>query len=111
MRFVWGLVVSGCLGFGADDAFGKDKKKTKKDKDEGILMTGITAFDSVFVRVGEIDKRLAASEAHLRTGKSDLNTALELKRGTPISTGIAELQERAQGKVSLAMNNQAVPKL
>lgn len=110
MRFVWGFLVIGSLVFGGD-AFAKDKKKKKDKEDEGIQMTGIEAFDSVFKRVGEIDGRLAASEAELRTGKGNLNTALELKRGTPISDGIAELQDRAAGKVSLAVNKQAMPKL
>ena len=112
MRFVWGWVVLGLLLCG-DDALAKDKKgkKKKKKEDEGIELTGIAAFDQVFARVGEIDQRLAASELELRTGKGNLNEALDLKRGTPITNGIAELQNRAGNKLSVAVNKQAVPKL
>lgn len=110
MRFVWGWVVLGLL-VSSLSAEAADKKKKKGKEDEGIILTGLPAFDSVFKRVGEIDRRLSASEGQLRSGKSNLNSALDLKRGTPISDGIAELRSRAEGKVSIAVDKRAMPKL
>jgi hypothetical protein len=101
-------VVGMALAMSASAA--KDSKG-KKDKDEGIQRTGIAAFDSVFSRVGEIDRRLVRSETQLRSAKTNLNQALGLKAGTPLSTGIAELRKRGEGKLQLAVDNQAVPKL
>lgn len=84
----------------------------KKDKDEvkGVQLTGIEAFDSVFSRVAEIDLRLVSAEQLLTQGKKDLNSALDLKRGTPFSEAITELKSRANGKLTLAMKGN-LPKL
>src|SRR5687767_8625177 len=76
------LVVMLVLSVAAADASAKDDKK-KKEKATGIEETGIEAFDKVFNRVGEIDALLADAESQLRSGKRNLNTALELKKGTP----------------------------
>lgn len=100
------VVATLALG-GADDAWAKDKKGKKHT---GIEATGIQSIDRVFDRVGEIDRLLADAESELRTGKRNLNTALELKKGTPISDGLAELQDRAEGKLGLAMDG-SIPKL
>lgn len=78
---------------------------------QGIVPTGITSFDPVFTRVGEIDGQIGKSEAQLRSAKANLNTALGLKQGTPITDGINELKARAGTKLGVAVNNQAVPKL
>lgn len=96
-----GLVLS-------SSAFAKAKKK---GKDEGIIPTGIASFDRVFDRVDAIDGRLSRSEKQVRTSKSNLNTALGLKRNAPVSTALNQLQNKAQGKVKLALDNKAVPKL
>lgn len=106
------LLLASALG--ASDAFAKDKAKGKgkgKGEDVGIQMTGIEAFDSVFKKVGQIDRKLVQSENQLRTGKNNLNAALDLKKGTPLSDGLAELKRRAGNKVELAAGNGAVPKL
>ncbi|MEQ1504650.1 MAG: hypothetical protein ABMB14_20590 [Myxococcota bacterium] len=91
-------------------AFGKEKSKDKYEG-EGILPTGIESFDSVFGRVGEIDKSLTKSDNQLKSAKTNLNTALGLKKGTPVTDGLAELQKRGEGKLSVAVDKQAVPKL
>ena len=106
------LLLASALGAG--DAFAKEKGKGKgkgKDEDAGIQMTGIEAFDSVFKKVGQIDRKLTQSEHQLRTGKNNLNAALDLKRGTPLTDGLAELKRRAGNKVELAAGSGAVPKL
>jgi hypothetical protein len=117
MRGVFQAMLVGALVLviGAGDAVaaggGKHDRDGKKGrKQDGIELTGIQSFDRVFTRVGEIDRLLSNAEAELRTGKRNLNTALELKKGTPLSDGIAELQDRAGGKLGLAMDGR-IPKL
>jgi hypothetical protein len=105
---VFGSLALG-LGLGADDAWAKDKKEKGRPA-QGIEPTGIQSFDRVFDRVDEIDSLLSHADAQLRTGKRNLNSALELKKGTPVADGIAELQRRAEGKLGIAMDG-AVPKL
>jgi hypothetical protein len=105
------LVLSTLTASDARAGKGDDDDKKKKKKDEGIELTGIDAFDSVFSRVSEIDSLLSDVDAQLRTGKHNLNLALDLKKGTPISDGLAELQERAGGKLTAALNEQGIPQL
>ncbi len=106
------LVASLLLGAGLDDAHAKGKGKGKKGKDDdGILLTGIEAFDDVFVRVGEIDQRLTRAERSLKSGQRELNTSLELKRGTPFTDAVAELKKRADNKLELTLTNMNAPKL
>jgi len=85
-------------------------KKKKKGKDDGIQITGIEAFDSVFGDVASIDKRLTNASKVLSSAKKELNTALGLKDGTPLKKAITELKGRADGKVGLAMKGK-VPTL
>lgn len=92
--------------------------KKKDDKpEEGIWEVGIQTFDRVFSDVAAIDRKLTNAQTMLSDAKTQLNTALGIKNNTPIRKGLAELQERAGGKVSLAMTgkiptlkaNEAVP--
>lgn len=92
------------------DAWAGKDKKSKKD-DHGVQETGIEAFDSVFVRVGEIDAHLTSADTELKTGKKNLNDALGLQRGTPFADGLDELQKRAEGKLQLTLTKGAAPKL
>ena len=112
MRGLFQAMVVGTLvmALGSDAWAGKDKDKKKDKKQQGIELTGIQSFDRVFARVGEIDSLLTDAELQLRTGKRNLNTALDLKKGTPIADGLANLQNRAEGKLGIAMDG-AVPKL
>lgn len=87
---------------------GKDKKRKKKD---GVQETGIKSFDRVFKEVGDIDTRLASAESELRLGRQNLNTALGLPKGTPFADALADLQNKAEGKLRLGVSNGAVPKL
>lgn len=106
------FVVSVLLLLSGADAFAKkDKDAGKGKKDTTIVMTGIEAFDEVFVHVQEIDARLNSAESALHTARTSLNSALDLKRGTPLKTAITELKERGQGQLGLAIDNKAVPKL
>jgi len=110
MGLVFGLLLS-------VQAFAKQSKdddggdKNAKKKGDQITMTGIDAFDSVFKQVGDIDHTLAGIEGQLRDGKGNLNTALDLKKGTTLSDGLAELQKRGGSKIKLATDRGAMPKL
>jgi len=85
-------------------------KKKGKGKDDGIQMTGVEAFDDVFRDVRSIDRRLSNASDVLSNAKGELTTALGLKKGTPLKKAIGELNERADGKVGLAMKGK-VPTL
>ncbi|MCA9490146.1 MAG: hypothetical protein KC621_09485 [Myxococcales bacterium] len=107
-----GLIVCVLSLLVAGDAFGASKSKKSKNKaDTGVQETGIEAFDSVFARVGEIDAQLTSTETELRTGKRNLNSALDLQRGTPLTDGITELQKRAEGKLQVTLTKGNVPTL
>lgn len=84
--------------------------KKDKDKEKGIQETGIEAFDAVFSDVAAIDARLTNANKVLSSAKKELQTTLGLKKGTPLSDAIKELNARADGKIGLAMNGK-VPTL
>jgi hypothetical protein len=88
----------------------KDKGKGGGKNDSGIELTGIDSIDEVFKQVRDIDKRLTKVDNQLAAGKTNLNTALGLKKGTPISDGIKELNRVAGNKLQLGMSGN-VPKL
>src|SRR5688572_2378284 len=104
------LFVAMAIAGGADAKEGKNNGNKGKNQTR-VERTGIAAFDDVFERVGEIDRRLDRADGQLRDGKTNLNTALGLKQGTPISDGLAELQRRAGNKLDLSIGNHAIPKL
>jgi uncharacterized membrane protein YgcG len=85
-----------------------DKPRKKKD---GIQVTGIKSFDKVFKEVGAIDNRLASAETELRLGRTNLNAALGLPKGTPFADALADLQNKAGGNLRLGLSNGAIPKL
>ncbi|MEZ4238834.1 MAG: hypothetical protein R3F59_22305 [Myxococcota bacterium] len=94
----------------ASGAQAKDAKKGKKE-DTGIILTGVSSFDKVFTRVDNIDGRLTKSEKQVRTSRTNLNTALGVKRNAPVSTALTQLRNQAEGKVRLAVDDKAMPKL
>lgn len=89
---------------------GNDKKKAGKKKD-GVQETGIKSFDKVFREVGDIDQRLSHAENQLRTGRTNLNAALGLPKGTPFADALTDLQSKAGGKLRLAVGGGGIPKL
>lgn len=95
------LVLVGAVGL--TDAEAARKKGKGKKKNVNVELTGVRAFDDVFVRVREIDRRLNKAEKLLRTGRQDLNTALGLKKKSTFTQGIAELRKRADGKLAVVM--------
>ena len=88
-----------------------DGDKNGKKKGDQITMTGIDAFDSVFKQVGDIDHTLAGIEGQLRDGKNNLNSALDLKKGTTLADGLAELQKRGGSKIKVATDRGSMPRL
>ncbi len=68
-----------------------------------IEMTGVPAFDDVFTQVRDVDERLDSARVALRDGRTTLNSALGLTKGTPFADAYAELLDRAQGKLQLVV--------
>lgn len=83
-----------------------DASAGKKKKDKGppvIEMTGIKTFDNVFTQLKSIDDTLTAADSSMKTAKQELNVALALKKGTPLKAGLADLKQKADGKVKVVM--------
>jgi hypothetical protein len=76
--------------------------KTERPLPE-IEKTGITAFDSVFLKVRDIHQTLATEEARLKKASDDILVALALAEGTPIEDAVADLKQQAKGAVKLEM--------
>lgn len=88
---------------------GKNGKKGKKGRGE-ITMTGFKSFDKVFKEVADIDARVSVAETALKTAKRDLNTALDLKRGTPLKDALADLKVKGADNLQVVMKGK-VPQL
>ena len=89
----------------------KKKNNKKKKAESGIMKTDIRAFDKVFTRVGNVDDDLSGTEKSMRVARRNLNGALELRKGTPLTDGISELHKRGQGKLKVVMEKGNIPKL
>ncbi len=75
-----------------------------------IEMTGVESFDAVFREVRDVDEKLDAARVSLRSGRDGLNSALGLRKGTPFTDAVGELQQRADGKLQVVLDGGS-PKL
>ncbi len=103
------LLVLGAPG----DALAKKKgKKGKKGKNDlpDVELVGLDSLDDVFKQLRKLDKKVSSAEKEVNKSQRNLNTALGIKNDTPVKKGLAQLQKRAEGKVSIATNGN-VPKL
>lgn len=89
---------------------GGGKKGKGKKKDGGVQKTGIASIDQVMTRLEAVDDTLSSVETSLRSGKNNLNTALQLEKGTPLKDAIADLQRQAGNKLALVQKGK-VPQL
>jgi hypothetical protein len=119
-RFVWALVLGLAVGVATPDvAFGgkkgDDKGASKGDdaaasKWKNVETVGLKSIDDVFAPVKQMHGTLSSAEGSMASANTNLATALSLPQGTPFADALAELQKRADGKVTVAMQG-TVPKL
>jgi archaellum component FlaC len=93
------------LGLGLALGGSAHAKKDKGSDTEYVKIekTGIKEIDSVFNQVKDIQNTLEAVEKSINTTTSSLNTTLGLAKDTPFSTAIADLKDKAEGKVNVVM--------
>lgn len=91
-------------------AKGKKGRGGREGRDEDIALTGFKSIDKVFREVSDIDERIDVAEDAMSTAKRQLNTALELKRGTPLKDAITDLKQKGGDNLQLLMVGN-VPKL
>lgn len=119
-RFVWALVLGLAVGVTTPDAAfagkkGDDKGASKGDdaaasKWKNVETVGLKSIDDVFAPVKQMHGTLSSAEGSMASANTNLATALSLPQGTPLADALAELQKRADGKVTVALQG-TVPKL
>lgn len=76
-----------------------------------VSMTGIADVDAIFQKAIDPLNNLKAANNALANLNTNLVTALGLPAGTPIADAIADLKTKAEGKITLAMNEKGMPAL
>jgi len=113
MRFLQ-LIAVAFVGLSVAFAPAAHAKKDKDDKGDTdyvkIEMTGIKAFDDVFKEVKAIQKNLSAVESSIDNTTGSLVSTLGLAKDTPLTTALADLKSKADGKLEVAMSG-TTPKL
>lgn len=85
--------------------------KEKSDNDWAeIEHVGIPSMDQVFARVKEMQSSITTVESSLQRADREVGTALGLPEGTPLADAIADLEQRAQGKLDVVVEG-GTPKL
>ena len=110
LRLVGSLLMGGALVATAavePPAFAKKDKEVEYVK---IKKTGIKEFDDIFMQVKDIQDVLQDVEKAINSSSKDLATALGLSADTPFSTAVADLKEKAQGKITVVQSG-TVPTL
>ncbi|MBA2322052.1 MAG: hypothetical protein H0V89_12960 [Deltaproteobacteria bacterium] len=92
---MWGLVLGATL-------LAVSAEAGAKKNEDAIETTGIAMFDTVFAKVGPIDRTLSGVEGSLRTARTNLTSALDLQKGTPLKDALAELEREAGNQITLA---------
>lgn len=75
-----------------------------------ILDCGIKEFDTVFKDAAKIQTTMDGIYKTLTDGRANVNTSLGVATDSPLSTALADLQTKAAGKLTVAMDG-TVPKL
>ncbi len=68
-----------------------------------IEATGITAFDSIFMKVKAIHDTLDSAEGRITGAQDEIAAALGLPAGTPLRMSMWELKQKAGGPVGVDM--------
>ncbi len=75
-----------------------------------IKRSTISEFDSVFDEAGGIQNKLKEAWTTLKTAEKELKTVLGVAEDQPIKTALQDLQQKAAGKVKVALDGRK-PKL
>jgi uncharacterized protein YoxC len=95
----------------APDAWAGKGDKEQKAKDWAeIEKVGIPSIDAVFTKVAEMQRSISTVELSLTSANTNLTTALGLPQGTPFADALADLQQKADGKLKVVTEG-GTPKL
>lgn len=86
------------------------KKAAEYAAEPKILDCGIAEFDTVFKEAATIQTTVDSIYTQLTTARTNANTALGAATDAPFSTALADLQTKAGGKLSVAMEG-TMPKI
>lgn len=113
VRFLLALPLLALLG-GLPEADAAPKTKgaaaAKEEKLPKIEPTGISEFDSVFMKAKTIHETLDANDTKLKEGRKQLAIALGVAEDAPLKTAFDDLKVKANGKIKLAMKGK-MPRL
>jgi hypothetical protein len=70
-----------------------------------IQVTGITAFDSVFSKVGAIHATLDGAQGRIESARDKLAAVAGQPAGTPVANSMWELKQKAGGKLQVQVQN------
>ncbi|MEC8277646.1 MAG: hypothetical protein VXZ96_12975 [Myxococcota bacterium] len=91
-----------CLGFFSTTA--------EAGKKATVKTIGVQSFDQVFRKAKQIDNKLTKAERQTKRARANFNDALGLKKKSTYQAGLAEIVQKAQGKVRMALQG-GVPSL
>ena len=112
------------VGFGllADAAEAKKPKPAPAETTEAgeaapaedelvIKTTGIADIDALFEKANAPIASIKTARTAIDSLGTNLTTALGLPAGTPFKDALADLKTKAEGKITVAMNEQGMPEL
>ncbi len=80
------------------------KGAAAKDELPKIEPTGISEFDSVFMKAKAIHDTLDTEDAKLKEARKALATTLGIAEDAPVKTALDDLKGKANGKIKAVMN-------
>lgn len=90
---------------------GETKEATEAAPALEIQTTGIADVDNVFQQAVDPINNLRNARNSLNSLNANLITALGLTEGTPIQDALADLKAKAEGKITMAIDEKGLPKL
>ncbi len=99
------VLVLACLCLTLGSAEAKNNNGNNKGVENSIQTTGVKSFDKVFNEAAAIDTILDDARRSLKSGRTNLATALDLPKGTPLQDSLDELKKRSNNKLKVANNS------
>lgn len=105
------LAVSGMTLTGTDAVAADEMTEEAKPFDVIMEATGSEALDSIFKKSESPIETIATVDADIKGMKAKFVESMGLTGGTPFSDALANLSEKAEGKINLAFDDNKWPTL
>lgn len=96
---------------GGSDEMVEEAAAEEEAADLTIEMTGVADIDNIFTKANAPIESLRSARMKIENISPSLVQALGLTEGTPFSDALADLMEKAEGKINLAISEQGMPSL